>query len=86
MVTVFKTVGMGISNFEKMTGEGESIEILNSENKLGFLNWVIVECDSSPLLEGIHKGNLYAYKTLLDTIVHSSVMRRAFPCNNIPHS
>lgn len=79
MVTVFKTVGMGTSNFEKMTGEGESIEILNSENKLGFLNWVIVECDSSPLLEGIHKGNLYAYKTLLDTIVHSSVMRRAFP-------
>ena len=78
VVTVFETSGTGISEFERMSG-GNGIEILNADNKMGFLNWVVVECDSTPLLSGIHKGNLYAYQTLLDTVVHSSVMRRAFP-------
>ena len=78
-VSVFRTTGFGISTFEKMSGEGDVISIMDSDNKLGFMNWVVVECDSTPLLSGIHKGNLYAYQTLLDTIVHSSVMRRAFP-------
>lgn len=57
----------------------EKIDLIDKENKLDFLNWVVIEGESTPLLSGIHKGGLYQKKTLYDTIVHSSVMRRAYP-------
>ncbi len=78
-VSVFQTSHEDISDFENYEDGAERIDIINSENKLKFLNWFVIECDSSPLLSGMHKGNLFAYKTLLDTVVHSSVMRRAYP-------
>lgn len=80
-VSVFPTSKKGIDEFEDYDPEGdnERIDILDAENKLKFLNWVIVECDSSPLLAGMHKGGLYRYKTFLDTVKHSSIMRRAYP-------
>lgn len=80
-VSIFPTTKDGIDDFEDYDPESdnERIDILDAENKLKFLNWVIVECDSSPLLAGMHKGGLYQYKTLLDTVKHSSIMRRAYP-------
>lgn len=80
-VSVFKTTRTDIEDFEDYE-EGSKIvkiDIIDSDNKLGFMNWVIVEGEGTPILSGIHKGGLYSYKTLLDTIVHSSVMRRAYP-------
>lgn len=80
-VSVFPTSKKGIEEFEDYDpgSDNERIDILDAENKLKFLNWVIVECDSSPLLAGMHKGGLYRYKTFLDTVKHSSIMRRAYP-------
>jgi hypothetical protein len=80
-VSIFRTSNEDISDFENYEDgkEADKIDIMDAENKLGFLNWVVVEGDSTPLLAGIHKSGLYAYKTLLDTVVHSSVMRRAYP-------
>lgn len=80
-VSVFPTTRTGVEEFEDYDpdGSGEKIDILDTENKLKFLNWVVVECDSSPLLAGMHKGGLYQYKTFLDTVKHSSIMRRAYP-------
>ena len=79
-VSVFKTTANNdIADFENYDESMDRIDIIDSENKVKFLNWFVIECDSSPLLEGMHKGNLFAYKTLLDTVVHSSVMRRAYP-------
>lgn len=80
-VSVFPTTRKGVEEFEDYDpdGSGEKIDILDAENKLKFLNWVVVECDSSPLLAGMHKGGLYQYKTFLDTVKHSSIMRRAYP-------
>ncbi len=66
-------------DMENIDEKSKRIDIIDSENKLGFLNWVIVECDSTPLLAGVHKGNLFAYQTVFDTVKKSSVMRRAFP-------
>jgi methionine-rich copper-binding protein CopC len=78
-VSVFKTSRETIEEFEEYTDGQEQIVILDSENKLGFLNWAVVECDSTPLLAGMHKGNLYAFQTIFDTAKKSGVMRRTFP-------
>lgn len=78
-VCVFPTSTEGIDDFENYAEGADRIDILDSENKLGFLNWAVVECDSTPLLAGVHKGNLYAYTTVFDTVKKSGVMRRSFP-------
>lgn len=84
-VYAFKTTSKGtddfkdIEDFEDMDENSEKITILESDNKLKFLNWVVVECDTSPLLASMHKGNLYAFQTIFNTAVYSGVMRRAFP-------
>ncbi len=78
-VSLFETTGESIDAFEDMDETAVKIDILDTENKLGFLNWVVVECDSSPLLAPVHKGNLYTYNTVFDTIRKSTIMRRAYP-------
>jgi hypothetical protein len=78
-VSIFEVTGDSIDRFSDFDSESPRIDILDTENKLGFLNWVVVECDSSPLLAPVHKGNLYAYNTVFDTIRKSTVMRRAIP-------
>lgn len=78
-VSLFETTGEDINKFEDFDEGTDRIDLLDAENKLGFLNWVVVEADSSPLLAPVHKGNLYAYNTMFDTIRKSTVMRRAFP-------
>lgn len=80
-VSVFKTNRNDISEFEDWEdGKGaERIDLIDKENKLDFLNWVVIDGESTPLLSGVHKGGLYQKKTLYDTVVHSSVMRRAYP-------
>jgi predicted lipid carrier protein YhbT len=54
------------------------VEILDGENKLGFINWAISAVSSEPLLYSLHKGNLWENQNLLDTIAGSTVLRRAF--------
>lgn len=76
-VSLFEVTGESIDRFEDMTEA--TVDILDAENKLGFLNWVVVECDSTPLLAPVHKGNLYTYNTVFDTIRKSTIMRRAYP-------
>lgn len=78
-ISVFQTKMEGIEDFENFDGDTQSIDLLNTDNKLKFLNWVVVECDSTPLLAGMHKGNLYAFQTIFDTVKKSGVMRRAYP-------
>jgi len=78
-VTLFETTKESIEDFEDYDEGTEGIDLLETENKLGFLNWVVVECDSSPLLAPVHKGNLYTFNTVFDTIRKSTVMRRAIP-------
>jgi len=78
-VSLFEVTGESIDEFEDLDSDAERIDILDTENKLGFLNWVVVECDSTPLLAPVHKGNLYTYNTVFDTIRKSTIMRRAYP-------
>lgn len=78
-VALFKTTNKSISDFSDYDEDTDHIVVLDAENKLGFLNWVVVESESTPLLAGVHKGNLFAYQTVFDTIKKSGVMRRALP-------
>lgn len=58
--------------------EEDVIEILNEENKMSFINWVVVEGNEDSLLAPLHRGNLWENQNLLDTIEESTVLRRAF--------
>src|SRR5688572_14922397 len=57
---------------------GEFIEIMDGDNELGFINWVISVGTSDPLLYSMHHGGLWENQCFLDTIADSVVLRRAF--------
>lgn len=67
-VSLFETTGESIDAFEDMDETAVKIDILDTENKLGFLNWVVVECNHPTSRPSVHKGNLYTYNTVFDTI------------------
>jgi len=55
-----------------------TIEIMDGENKLGFINWAISESASTPLLYSLHKGGLWENQCFLDTIADTTVIRRGW--------
>jgi hypothetical protein len=54
------------------------IEIMEGDNKLGFINWAISEAASTPLLYSLHKGGLWENQNFLDTIADTTVIRRGW--------
>lgn len=79
-ISVFETSSEDISDFVEYSGDGKRIDILDTENKLAFVNWVVVTGDSTPLLYSLHKAGLWENQNLYDTLTESTTMRRAvFP-------
>lgn len=58
--------------------EDDFVEIVDGENKLGFINWAISEAASTPLLYSLHHGGLWENQNFLDTLADSTIIRRAF--------
>ena len=54
------------------------IEIVNSENKLPFINWSISVGSSDSLLSTLHKGHLWENTNLAETLKRSIAYRTAF--------
>lgn len=54
------------------------IEIVDGENKLGFINWAISKADADPLLHSLHKGGIWENQCFLDTAMDSIGIRRMF--------
>ena len=81
-VSYFKTSSETISDFENYE-EGSSVEktdILDEKNELGFIPFVVVEGEGTPLLYSIHKSGTWENQNLYNTLIDSTVMRRAvFP-------
>jgi len=67
-----------LASFENLESDAEHITIVDSENKLSFINWVVVSGDSDPLLHSMHVGGSWENQNLIDTIVDSTVLMRAF--------
>lgn len=79
-VSVFPTSSESIEDFENWDSESkvEKIDILDCENELSFINWVVVTGDSDPMLYSMHHGGLWENQNLLDTLIDSTVLRRSF--------
>lgn len=75
-VAAFKA--RSLTDFENFDVNNEHITIVDGENKLSFINWVIVSGDSDPLLHSMHIGGSWENQNLIETIVDSTVLRRAF--------
>jgi len=67
-----------IEQFSRMAADAEHFTIVDSENKLSFIPWTVVTGDSDPLLHSLHLGGAWENQNLIETIVDSSVLRRAF--------
>ncbi len=77
VVAAFKTNDEGIEGFCEMTVD-DAIIILETENKIGFIPFAVSTGDSDPLLHSMHIAGSWENQNLIDTIVDSSVLRRAF--------
>lgn len=56
----------------------ESITVLDTSNKLGFINWVIVKGNSDALLYSLHKGAIWENQNLIDTLLVSNTLKRGY--------
>ena len=54
------------------------IEIVNAENELPFINWVIGVSTGDPLFYSIHKSGAWENQNFLESIADSTIIRRAF--------
>jgi len=75
-VAVF--LGDTITDFENYEAGGNHITLVDTENKLSFINWTVVTGDGDPLLHSMHIGGSWENQNLIDTLVDSTVLRRAF--------
>lgn len=81
-VSVFETSIDSLDSFVNYSPDGDTdkIDILDAENQLEFINWVIVTGEGSPMLYSLHRGGVWENQNIFDTIIHSTTMRRAvFP-------
>jgi hypothetical protein len=79
LVVCFKTSKDDISDFTEMDfEETEAIVILDGENKLKFIPYAVATGDSDALLHSLYVGGIWENQNMIDTIVDSSVLRRAF--------
>ena len=79
VVVCFKTAKDDISDFKEMEfDKSEAIVILDGENKLKFIPYAVATGDSDALLHSLYAGGIWENQNMIDTIVDSSVLRRAF--------
>ena len=79
-VSIFETQTDTIEDFEDFEEDTKRIDILDADNNLSFINWVVVEGESTPLLYSIHKAGIWENQNLYNTLIDSTTMRRAvFP-------
>ena len=67
-----------LEQFEDMAPDADQISLVDTENKLGFINWAVVVGDSDPLLHSMHISGSWENQNLIDTLTDSLVLRRAF--------
>ena len=80
-VACWKTAGQEADTdiFDDKGGtQVDVIEIVNVENKLSFLNWVIEDGESDPLLFPLHKGGIWENQNILKTVQDTTVLMRAW--------
>jgi hypothetical protein len=65
-------------DMDLQTDDEGMIEFVWGENKLGFIPWVISEAASTPLLYSLHHGGIWENQCFLDTIMDTTVIRRAW--------
>jgi len=79
-VSAFPTSLETASDFENYDEGSERIDLMDEKNDLGFIPWVVVEGEGTPLLYSIHKSGAWENQNLYNTLIDSTVMRRAvFP-------
>jgi hypothetical protein len=79
LVAAIKTSKSGVYQITEMDLESEDlIIILSGENKLGFIPFAVATGDSDAILHSLHVGGIWENQNMLDTIIDSSVLRRAF--------
>lgn len=61
-----------------LDNDAEEIVLVDEENKLPFINWVVAVGSGDPLLTTLHRGNLWTNANLTETIKRSTAFRRAF--------
>jgi hypothetical protein len=76
-VFAYLTNGESVDTYLEVNAE-DMIEIVDGENKLGFINWAISEAASTPILYSLHHGGLWENQNFLDTIADSVIIRRGF--------
>lgn len=79
-VSAFVSSTGNLSDFENYEENAERIDILDEKNDLGFIPWVVVEGEGTPILYSSHKSGAWENQNLYNTLIDSTVMRRAvFP-------
>lgn len=76
-VAAFKTADETIDRFGEFD-KADAIVILDGDNKLKFIPYAVATGDSDALLHSLHVGGIWENQNLINTIVDSSVLRRAF--------
>jgi hypothetical protein len=78
-VAAVRTVQSGISQFAEMDFDDKDVVvILDGKNVLKFIPYAVATGDSDALLHSLYMGGSWENQNLIDTIVDSSVLRRAF--------
>jgi len=67
-----------LEQFEDMNSDTDHISLVDTDNKLGFINWSVAIGESDPLLHSMHISGSWENQNLIDTLIDSSVLRRAF--------
>ncbi|MFA6213494.1 MAG: hypothetical protein WC714_28920 [Candidatus Obscuribacterales bacterium] len=75
--TTMDTVDFDIFDDEAKT-QVDVIDIINGENKLPFINWVVSVGASDSLLSTLHKGGLWANRNLSETLKRTAAYSLAF--------
>lgn len=79
-VAAFPTRLDTIADFENYDDETERVDIMDEKNDLDFIPWVVVEGEGTPMLYSLHKSGGWENQNLYNTLIDSTVMRRAvFP-------
>jgi hypothetical protein len=58
--------------------DANAITILDAENELPFINWVITEATGEPLFKSIHESGSWENDNFLMTLSDSTIIRRAY--------
>jgi len=81
LVVAIPTTSEDISAFKKMDFEKDAdnvIVILDSKNELGFIPYAVATGNSDALLHSLHVGGGWVNQNIIDSVVDTSVLKRAF--------